>query len=268
MSFLPHGQPIFFLQLGLTRAYSVSMRRFRFLNLPDLKLGLDDLVNKRHAALVTSNIGQSYEPMITIKRVAINALPMAFTGKPLAEALGATDDDHDGFGGALWHITEAYLRLPVKDANVVDAIKRIRAALIPDLADLRDSYADQAESAIRRKSELASVEGDLKLIPIAMGGSSLYDWALGFLNAGEKLSVLLSERADATTDGRKGAHKLRSETIALLNRARSAIADECATSNALPKDLDAQIWGYLDELEGQRADAVARARKQAKSPET
>jgi hypothetical protein len=138
--------------------------------------------------------------------------------------------------------------------------------LIPDLSGLRDSYADEAEAAIRRKGELPQIEADLKAIPVAMGGSSLYDWATGFLGAGEKLSVLLSERADVATGGRAGAQKLRSETIALLNRARGAIADECATSSTLPHDLDAQIWAYFDELEKQRADAVARSRKPAVNP--
>ena len=60
---------------------------------------------------------------------------------------------------------------------------------------------------------------------------------------------------------------MRSETIALLNRARRAIADECAISKVLPSDLDGQVWGYLDELEGFRADAVARARKAPKAVE-
>lgn len=244
------------------------MRRFRFLNLADLKLGLDDLFGKRHPALLASNIGKSYEPMLDEKRHAINALPAALTGgKPLAEDLASTDDDHDGFGGAIWHLTEAYIRLPIKEAKIVEAIKRIRAALIPGLSELRESYADEAETAIRRQGELGQIEADLKSIPIVMGGTTLYDWATGYLGAGEKLSTLLSERADATPGGRTGANKLRSETIALLNRARGAIVDECAISTVLPNDLDAQIWGYLDELEGHRADAVARGRKPAKTAE-
>lgn len=248
--------------------YLVSMRRFRFLSLSDLKLGLDDLFAKRRLALVTSSMGQSYEPILASKRTAIDALPAALTGaKPFAEELASTDGDHDGFGGAIWYLTEAYLRLPLKDAAILEAIERIRTALVPGLSGLRDSYADEAEAAIRRKTELGQLEADLKRIPIAMGGSTLYDWATGFLGAGEKLSVLLSDRADTNSNGRAQAHKLRSETVGLLNRAREAIADECAGSSGLPGDLDMQIWGYLDELEGLRAEAVARARKAAKPAE-
>ncbi len=245
--------------------YVVSMQRFRFLNLVDLRLGLDDLFGKRHPALLASNMGKSYEPMLQEKRTVIYALPAAQEGGiPLAEELATTDDDHDGFGGALWHMTEAYLRLPNKNVVVVERVKRIRAALIPALSEVNESYADEANAAIARKAELPQLETDLKSIPVAMGGASLYDWAKGFLGAGEKLSALLSDRADATPGGRSEASKLRSETIAILNRARRALADECAISKVLPSDLDGQVWGYLDELEGFRADAVARARKEAK----
>lgn len=238
------------------------MSRFRYLNLADLKLGLDDLLSKRLPNLVLCKIGQGYVPMLQGKQKAIDALSLALTGgRPLVEALATTDGEHDGYGGAIWHLTEAYLRLPVQNAAMLESVMRIRAALIPNLSGLNDSYADEAEAAIRRKNELAQIESDLKAISVNMGGTSLYDWATGFLGAGERLSVLLSERADAPSGGRTGSQKLRSETIALLNRARSAIADECATSTTLPQDLEAQIWGYLDELEKQRADAVARSRK-------
>lgn len=63
-----------------------------------------------------------------------------------------------------------------------------------------------------------------------------------------------------------GGFERHVETVALLNRARAAIADEIASSLQLPNDLDTQIWGYFDEVEKQRADAVARAR-QSPGPE-
>ncbi|HRI69291.1 MAG TPA: hypothetical protein PK156_33905 [Polyangium sp.] len=89
---------------------------------------------------------------------------------------------------------------------------------------------------------------------------------MAFLNAGQKLATLLSDRADASASGRTGSQKLRSETIALLNRARQTIADECANSTSLPNDLENQIWGYFDELEQHRAEAVARRKKPPATP--
>ncbi len=243
------------------------MSRFRYLNLADLKLGLDDLLTRRQVALRTSSFGQNYEPLLVTKQTAVNALPEALTGgKPLAEALAHTDDEHDGFGGAIWHLTEAYLRLPAQDAAVIGAVARVRAALIPSRSNLQDSYADEAEAAARRRENLSDIERDLRSIPVNMGGTSLYDWAVAFLNAGQKLATLLSDRADVSASGRTGSQKLRSETIALLNRARQTIADECANSTSLPNDLENQIWGYFDELEQHRAEAVARGKKAPATP--
>jgi hypothetical protein len=162
----------------------------------------------------------------------------------------------------VWHLTEAYLRAPKVDPKVVEAARRIRAAFIPELGQLQDSYADEAEAAARRKGELSNLEADLKLIPVA-GGGTLYDWAVMYLSAGEKLSVLLSQRADIDAKKRKNAQALRSETVGILNALRSGIGREVARNPELPKDLDAQIFGYFDTLEAQR-EAQNRAAKAAK----
>ena len=60
---------------------------------------------------------------------------------------------------------------------------------------------------------------------------------------------------------------LQCASIGLILANTVAIADESAISKVLPSDLDGQVWGYLDELEGFRADAVARARKAPKAVE-
>ncbi|MDC0747777.1 hypothetical protein [Polyangium mundeleinium] len=245
------------------------MRRLRLLNLPDLKLGLDDLLTQRLPALTLSPLGKSYASSLTLKKKLVDDLPPALTGgRPLAEELDDTDREHDGFGAAIYFTTEVYLRLPGVDPALVVAAKRIRAAFIPELESLRDSYADEAAAAVQRKNKLIELEADLKLFPIAKGGT-LHDWATAYVAAGEHLSSLLSKRADATTDGRKHAAKLRSETVALLNRVRSAIADDVETLPDLPRDLDAQIFGYLDELEQRREDAnrAAKAAKEKKDAE-
>jgi F0F1-type ATP synthase membrane subunit b/b' len=72
----------------------------------------------------------------------------------------------------------------------------------------------------------------------------------------------LSGRADLDTGARAAAGTLRSQTVGLLNRARAAIADDVAQNEKLPRDLDGQIFGYLDELE-ERREAAARAAKAA-----
>lgn len=69
--------------------------------------------------------------------------------------------------------------------------------------------------------------------------------------------------ADLNAPTRKNAQILRSETIGILNDLRRAISREARRNAALPKDIDAQIFGYFDVLEEQRkaANRVAKAAK-------
>jgi hypothetical protein len=63
--------------------------------------------------------------------------------------------------------------------------------------------------------------------------------------------------ADAGT--RQDAGKLRMATVGLLARCRRDLAAEIARDPLLPRDLDAQVFGFIDELAGMRATATARA---------
>jgi len=60
---------------------------------------------------------------------------------------------------------------------------------------------------------------------------------------------------------------LRSETIGILNDLRRAIAREKRRNPSLPDDIDAQIFGYLDDLEERRANRSSAAREKPEKPE-
>jgi hypothetical protein len=229
------------------------------LTLTDLKLGLRDLFDKRLADVHKSKAGKFYESALKEQLEAIEALPPALTGgTPLANELDAMDTRHDGFGGAIYFTTEACLRLPDVDPPVAEAARRIRAAFIPALAELGAPYAVEAERAIERKPLLTSMKADLKLFTLA-GGGTLFDVAKGFLEAGEKLHELLSDRADALGASRKDAAALRPATIGLLNRFRADLGREIKKEKSLPRDLDHKVFGYFDTLESMHAAAKAPA---------
>ncbi|MDI1451222.1 hypothetical protein [Polyangium sp. 6x1] len=245
---------------GVRSTMRPPMRPFSVFNLTDLSVGLADLFTKRHAALTSTKAGVGQEDVLVFQRNAIDALPKALVGgKPMSEELASKDDEHDGFGTGLWHMTEAYFRVQNLPPHIVDAARRIREAFIPTLGALQESYADEAAAANARKEELGKLEADLKLFQIA-GGGTLYDWAAVFVAAGQDLSVLLSKRADVNAATRKNAQVLRSETVGILNDLRRAIAREAKRNPALAADIDAQIFGYLDTLEEQRI-AAHRASK-------
>ncbi|MDI1481122.1 hypothetical protein [Polyangium sp. y55x31] len=236
------------------------MRSFSVLNLTDLSVGLADLSTKRYAALTSTKAGVGQVDVLAYQQKAIDALPKALVGgKPMSEELASKDDEHDGLGLGIWHMTEAYFHVPGIPPHIVDAARRVRAAFIPTLGALQESYADEAAAANAHKEDLAKLEADLKLLPIA-GGGTLYDWAASFVAAGQDLSVLLSKRADVNAATRKNAQVLRSETVGILNDLRRAIAREAKRNPALAADIDAQIFGYLDTLEEQRV-AAHRAAK-------
>jgi hypothetical protein len=244
------------------------MRTFHMLNLNDCQVGLEDLCSKRHAALASTKVGKAQEDVLAAQKQEIDALPAALTGgRPLSDDLAATDDEHDGLGAAIWYATEAYLRAPNLDAKLTEAALRIRAAFIPQLAELNAAYADEAAAAVRRKDDPEALKADLMLFPIA-GGGTLHDWTVAFVGKGQALSKLLSQRADINATTRKRAQALRSETIGILNDLRKAVAREQKRNPALPKDIDAQIFGYFDQLEEQRAAANRAAKAKANRAET
>lgn len=235
----------------------------RHISLPALKVALADLFDKRINVLLASNTGKLYEPVLRDKLAKINALPEAMTGgKPLAEAMSETDDAHDGFGSAIWFLTEAYLRCPEVSADTRAAIERIRDTFIPELDIIRAPYADEVEAAMRHKDNIVALESDLKSIPIA-DGKSLYDWCAAFIAKGEQLGHLLSQRADLTAISRVEASKLRGATVGTIGRMRAALADEIAFDENLPRDLDAQLFSYFDELDEMAAQAAAARNRPA-----
>jgi len=239
----------------------------KYLSLAALKVALSDLFTTRHATLLSSGAGKTYETVLAQNKARIDALPEALTGgKPLADVLSDADARHDGFGAAIFYICEAYERWPNVPADIRAAIGRIRAAFVPELDELKASYADEVNAAINHKASLAQLEDDLKRVPIA-GGLSLHDWCVDFVGSGEALGALLSQRADMGTGARKDAAKIRTSTLAVLGRFRGALCDEVSVNQALPRDLEAKVFGLFDELSAMREAALASRPKDLAKPD-
>ncbi|MRG93318.1 hypothetical protein [Polyangium spumosum] len=223
------------------------------LTLTSVKLVLRDLLDKRRPDLLLSKAGAYYETDLEEQLAAIEALPPALTGAPLAATLDTLNDTHDGFGAAIYLTTEVYLRLPSAIPSTVEAAQRIRAAFIPQMVELSASYAVQADRAIERKPLLVSMKKDLEHFPLANGGT-LLDAAKGFLDAGEQIHYALSDRADVPKAARKQAAQLRSSAVGVLGRLRDDLVREIKKNPALPRDLEAKVFGYLDTLEAMQKD--------------
>lgn len=232
--------------------------------LSDLKLVLPDLLEKKQPLLQGTNTGKTYLPLLQQQLDAIDGLPAGTPGTPLAEELAACDDEHDGFGSAAWYLVAAHLRAPSTTDARRQAAERIRSQFIPSLGELQHTYAAEAERARARQAVLNKHKPDLDLFPVT-GTETLFDWVKAYLDAGVKLSALLSDRADTPLDSRAGAGPLRTKTLGILSRMRGALADEVAADAKLPRDLEAQVFAFFDQL---AAAAQARsAKKRGKGPE-
>lgn len=233
----------------------------RHIFLDSLHLGLADLLSKRLPALQSFANGAANVPLLQNQYTKISALPAALLGRPLVEELDTADSRHDGIGGGIFFITEAYLRHSDTPPNLLAAAKQIRAELIPALDSLSATYEAEAAKAKINKSQLASLKPALDLFPVVDG--TLYDWAMDFVAAGETIDTLLSERADAKD--RADAAALRADTIGLLTRLRKSLKAEQKVNPALPADLEAEVFGYLDLLEAKAAEAYAEAKRNGKA---
>lgn len=229
------------------------------LTLTHLKLGLRDLLDKRGVDLAKSKSGAFHTDDLQEHLDAIDALPPVLTGgTPLTAELDLVDTKHDGFGGAIYYATEIYVHLPDADPGVVATAARIRQAFVPELAELQAAYAIEADRAADRRPLLKSMKADLQSIPVA-GGGTLLDVASSFLDAGDELDELLSNRADALPRGsRKQAASLRSTTIGLLNRLRADLVNEVRKNPKLPRDLETRVFGYFDTLGDMHASGAAK----------
>jgi hypothetical protein len=225
------------------------MRRLTF---DDLFLGLKDLVTTRRADLDASAIGAAYSPQLVARAAQFEELTVRNPARVNVTELAHADDDHDGFGHGIWLYTEAILVAPGVSENVRRSALRIREAFIPGRSVLTDSYAEEAARAKRNQPKVAELENDLKNLPVP-DGKTLLDWVNGFLDAGMTLDKLLSDRStvEAAHDGTL-VTTLRVSTIGLLRRFRESLRDEVAANASLPRDLEARVFAYIDELADRR----------------
>ena len=233
----------------------------RNLTLLDLSLGLKDLLTTRRADLDSSAIGKEYAPQLTTRLVQIENVAEHKKERANATELSGADSNYDGFGQGIWFYTGAVLVTPSMSDAARGAALRVREAFVPERSVLANTYAEEAGHAKKNRPKVAELENDLKSLPVP-DGKTLFDWVNGFLDAGDSLDKLLSDRstAEASPTGTSPA-ALRATTIGILGRLREALRDEVATNDALARDLEQRIFAYIDELSDRRA------RKETKKPE-
>jgi hypothetical protein len=212
----------------------------------------------------------------------LSTLPKSFLSvTPLIEELAQKDGVHDDSILTMLNSLEAVQKSPRASASLKKTAKEIIDTLKLSPSDTAVSYPQEAINAKNREEIVAKLKGSLQLFTLPEGGT-LYDIAQDYLAAARDIDALLSERTkleNMSETDRREVPLLRVQIIAEIGRCRAALADELKTNPNLPNNVDAQIFGYFDDLNQtrsashqasreneskQEAEAKAKAAKEAK----
>ncbi len=190
-------------------------------------------------------------------------LPLNLKGnRPLARDLSTADDRHDGFGNALWLLTEAIKSLPGVDSALREKAARIQTQFIPSLAVLKAKYKKEAQLATFNRSKVVEMTAELKSIPTP-DGRTAYDWVVEFLDSGDQISALLDGRSKVEADEPGVELTLnRTRALGLVSKARALVAEQAEKSATLPKNAEAIVFGYFDTLAAFRSTATSDDQEQ------
>jgi len=234
----------------------------RDLTIDELILALDDLLGKRGPELAKLSSGKSFRTLLSRIRGQLAALPEALRGLPRAELLRALDLNHDRRHRALSHLRQAIELWPDATAAMKRAAALLASDFVVEASETQAPYAVEAQKAEERLLKLPAAEPVLAAVSTP-DGSTLVTWVRAFLEAGRTIGTTLSGRADdlATRPDGKQAGALRGTTIGLLSDLRTTVARELEadTDATLPRSLDADIFGYVDELQRLAAARASNA---------
>ncbi|MDX9723403.1 MAG: hypothetical protein RBU37_21825 [Myxococcota bacterium] len=223
------------------------------LPIPQLLLALRDLLGERLGQFRRSAVCRGYESALRRRLTELEGLPDSIKGQPIAEEVEAVDRRHDGYGAAIYFVTEAYLRSPSVSAELRQTAGRIRRELVPELAELRASYADEADNAARRRQKLEELGPLARRIPVVNG--TLEDWILAYIEAGEQIGRMLDcaeqVQLDSNCQNSRRALELQAAALRLLRQVRMGLREEVDTDPLLPQQLEELVFGYFDALEQQ-----------------
>lgn len=255
------------------------MDRFNDLSIADLVLGLGDLVAAHHsdpdrplrsAALARVDGDGIFKDELTALLTELADLPPELRGIPMKELMREADAsfDRDGMILRLSHQVIALLTAPTADA--LAAVGSI-GELVP-LGITRAPYSTEAAHAATHAEALERHRAALSAIALPCDDTpTLFAVVERFVKSGLELDRLSSQRGHVTREAgdRAGAGALRSRAIGALHALREHVARALRLKRELPRDLDGQIFGFLDELQRLAAERAARraARDGAGSPE-
>lgn len=247
----------------------------------DIRLFLDTLqinptvsTQKSCRALVENTLtGKLYLGALDSKYEVYKQMPSAAPGQgatlPLTDEFIQADQNHDG---VIWFVRsygEAVVADPLAPPTYKAAAQRILDQFAP--ASVTASYVDQAGKYPHYRRMVEDMSEDLTLFPVAWQGPgrTLKDALVFLAETTEKMADLLHERSHVLgSEPDYSAYRtIRMETIRLISQFREAMAVEIAHDSSLPRDLETQVFGFLDSLVKHRAAQLTKPEPKAQPSE-
>jgi hypothetical protein len=183
---------------------------------------------------------------------------------PLATAMQAHTED----GRALWFGLSSVALSGGVPVAAREAATRVLALFGGKAPGARMLPAERVVQATLLRAQLRDRAADLALLPLAPAGVSYATWLDRWCEAGIDLADRLVDAAVARgqeAPDAPGALPIASQVTrlnGLLRRARHALRDEIAIDPALPRTLEAEVFGLYDSLvEARRHRAEQAARR-------
>lgn len=226
------------------------------LTIDEIENGIDDLLGKRADALAKLSAGASFKTLFARKREELRAIPKALRGLPRAEMLRVLDLTHDRHLRAL----DLFRRFLQVWPNSTPALAQAAALLVEEFVtgsgETQAPYAVEAQRAADRAGKIATHKAVLDGVMMP-DGSPLTAAVQSYTSAGAELGATHSGRADDLA-GRGDASRagaIRGEVIGLFADLRTAIRRDLQANPGLSATLEADVLGFVDELQ-----RLARAR--------
>ncbi|MBI5496622.1 MAG: hypothetical protein HY904_16500 [Deltaproteobacteria bacterium] len=220
------------------------------LTIDEMERVIDDLLARRSPALARLSAGGIYRALLEKKQAELKALPPALRGLPRAEQLRLLDVDHDRCIRAINYLREALEAWPYATPAMRAASATLVTHFITGPGMTQKPYGVQSRVAAEAEPKLTTHGPALAAVPTP-DGANLKVWVEKYVAAGKALGSSHSGRADDLAGRGDGAAAapLRGALIGIFVDLRTAIARELEVNAALPRSLEDDVLGYLDELE-------------------
>jgi len=220
-----------------------------YLSIAEIIVALHDLLDKRRSVLARLSSGNVFCKLLGDVLAQLEALPPALRGLPRSQLLKDFDQEHDRYLRVLNLIRQLLMLWPGATPAMLEASEGLDEHFVGS-TDGKLPYAKEVQLASTRAAKLESFRSVFDAVPTPDGGT-LTALIERYLTAARALGDNLSGRADdlaARTDASQAA-ALRGRAVGLVGDLRTAVRRDLEADPALPRTLEADLLGYVDELD-------------------